>query len=162
MNKSDIKEKVRWDAFMESRARRTPKARLPCGVDNCNVGARWTRAEYVKLIQLVHPETTMQDMSVAIRRSLSGIQSALIGLRLACPDGPLYHGYSFYASWSWGDVVFVTNKIVKKFDLMEVFIDEEWEPVYDMNGKIKAFRNPLKWQALKTGQFEQSLERRGK
>lgn len=159
MEKSDeLKEQIAWDAFMEERAKRTPKARLPKGCDNCNVGARWTREDYIKLIQMVHPDVTMEDMSVALRRSLAGIQHALskLGIAFSTAPGFMTKSSTLYP-YRWADKVWASRLSIKKFNLEEILIDEGWLPIYNGNQKVQSYEVPTAGRILPQGCFEESI-----
>ena len=159
----DAKEEIQWDAFAESRQMRTPKSELPCGGDNCHVGALWTRDDYITLIKMAKPGTKVSDICLELRRSKAGVVAALGRIRIAFSVAHEVKHQCQTDRLVFGSVVYASNLTVKKFDLLQVFIDEGWEPEYYVGrdaDKVKFCVNPYKSKFMGMGEFEQSIFRR--
>jgi len=157
----EIEEEMKWDAFAEARQMRTPKSELPCGGDNCHVGALWTRDDYITLIRMAKPGAKVSDICRELRRSKAGVVAALGRLRIAF-DAAADSRTKYYGTrLIFGQVIYASNLTIKKFDLLEVFIDEGWQPEYYAGkDEVKLFHNPYKHQFIDIGEFEKSLFRR--
>ncbi len=160
---SETKELMQWDAFAEARQMRTPKAELPCGGDNCHVGALWTRDDYITLIKMSKPGTKVSDICRELRRSKAGVVAALGRLRIAFDVAADSRTRYYGTRLIFGHIIYASNLIIKKFDLLQVFIDEGWQPEY-YAGKdaetVKICHNPYKHQFIELGDFEKSIFRR--
>ena len=160
---SDIKEEMQWDAFAEARQMRTPKSELPCGGDNCHVGALWTRDDYITLINMAKPGAKVSDICLELRRSKAGVVAALGRLRIAFSVAPDVKMQLYVDRFVFSNCVYANNLTIKKFDLLQVFIDAGWQPEY-YGGRnadtVKLCVNPYHKQIMFMGEFEKSLFRR--
>lgn len=161
--KSEIEEQIKWDEFAESRLMRTPKSELPCGGDNCHVGALWTREDYVTLIRMAKPDAKISDICLELRRSKAGVLSALGKLRIAFAAATNFKMQGSAERLFFTRLVYENNVTIKKFNLMEVFVDEGWTPEYhsgNRSNQVKSCLNPYYGKSIELGEFEKSISRR--
>lgn len=161
--KSEIEEQIKWDEFAESRLMRTPRSELPCGGDNCHVGALWTREDYVTLIRMAKPDAKISDICLELRRSKAGVVAAIGRLRIAFVSADNAKLQYFSNRLCFSRLVYANNVTIKKFNLMEVFVDEGWTPEYhsgNRSNQVKLCLNPYYGKSIEMGEFEKSISRR--
>lgn len=86
----DVQEELKWQNYIDIRDSRTPSALLPKGCTNCNVGDRWTQEDTEKIIAMIKPGITIEEMARAVNRSADGIIGRLNLLGLVTYNNPLW------------------------------------------------------------------------
>lgn len=126
---SDIREEQKWQEFVDNYdSKAHPNSRMPDGCYTCKVGKRWSEADNIRLIEMVKPGVTLEDMARELNRSFLGIAGRLQLMGIITLPSP-----GHYYSMIWSDRVRIstlqyrykqTNKIC--FDVVS-FMEENWE-----------------------------------
>lgn len=125
----DLSEEQKWQEFVDNYdSKAHPNSRMPDGCYTCKVGKRWSEADNIKLIEMVQPGVTLEDMARELNRSFLGISGRLQLMGIITLPSP-----GHYYGMVWSDRVRIatlqyrykqTNKIC--FDVVS-FMEENCE-----------------------------------
>lgn len=163
LTSSDIREEKKWQAFVDNYdSQAHPNSRMPDGCYTCKVGKRWSEADNIKLIEMVKPGVTLEDMARELNRSFLGIAGRLQLMGIIT----LRHPGQYY-SMIWSDRVRIstlqyrykqTNKIC--FDVAG-FMMENWERMgWKRTEHLFFLPEEMCGTPVKEGKFNQSWHKR--
>lgn len=160
---SDIREEQKWQEFVDNYdSQAHPNSRMPDGCYTCKVGKRWSEADNIKLIEMVKPGVTLEDMARELNRSFLGIAGRLQLMGIIT----LRHPGQYYGM-IWSDRVRIstlqyrykqTNKIC--FDVAS-FMVENWERLgWKRTEHLFFLPEEMRCTPVKEGRFNQSWKKR--
>lgn len=135
-----IEEETKWQEFIDIRDSRTPSALLPTGCDNCNVGSRWSQEDTEKLVSMIKPGVTIEQMCREIRRSADGIIGRLNLLGLVTYNNP-----------RWRNRTLVWTKQLRRTKMEYRYKYQPKKPVYQLQDFMRDNWYMLGWEMGNNG-----------
>lgn len=159
----DLSEEQKWQEFVDNYdSKAHPNSRMPDGCYTCKVGKRWSEADNIKLIEMVQPGVTLEDMARELNRSFLGISGRLQLMGIITLPSP-----GHYYGMVWSDRVRIatlqyrykqTNKIC--FDVVS-FMEENWERLgWKRTDHVFFPPEEMRRTPVKVGKFNQSWHKR--
>lgn len=160
---SDIEEEQRWQEFVDDYdSKAHPSAMMPDGCYTCKVGKRWSEADNMKLIEMVQPGVTLEDMARELNRSFNGIAGRLQLMGIITLQHPGQYYNMFWSDRVRKSTLRYRYKSSKKicFDV-ESFMEENWERL-GWKKSDKFFLPPIgvRGTPVKKGHFNPSWRKR--
>lgn len=160
---SDIEEEQRWQEFVDDYDSKShPSAMMPDGCYTCKVGKRWSEADNIKLIEMVQPCVTLEDMARELNRSFNGIAGRLQLMGIITLQHPGQYYNMFWSDRVKKSTLRYRYKSSKKicFDV-ESFMEENWERL-GWQKSDKFFLPPIgvRGTPVKKGHFNPSWRKR--